>query len=206
MIMKRDYRSSIIRRAFTIPEVLLSAFLLTAGILTVMSLFLSSHRNSVDTRNLIIAAGLAQEGAEVIRNVRDNNLAYRLANWTSGDNCQGSTNGNCDPYRFFPNGANARCIVNYDTILPSGNCGGGINSLLGFAGGSYQHGAATTTRFYRLIKIDRPPGDPLVRRVQSFVSWKSGGPGATLNGNGAVGNCTLATQCVYTELLLSAWK
>lgn len=189
--------------AFTIAEVLLSAFLLTAGIATVMSLFTASHRSSYDTRNIIIASGLAQEGVEVVRNIRDNNLAYRAANWTTGDVCQSSTSGNCDPFRYFPTGANSRCTVNYASSgsgamsCPPGSPGIAINGAL------YQHSAGAT-RFYRIVKVDYIPPNTTAR-VQSFVTWQD--PAGNLNNNGAVSWCSdPLNKCVYTELLLSAWK
>ncbi len=194
-------------QGFTIAEVLLAGFILTVGMVTVMSLFSASHRQSTDTRSVIIATGLAQEGAEIVRNIRDNNIAYRAKNWTAGDNCSTSTLGNCDPFRYFPNVANQLCTISYNSSVTADmSCPGSPSTLLSLDGnGLYQHGGGTATRFYRLLKIDHTGGADTAR-VQSFVSWKPNGPGSSLNGNGAVGNCTLATQCVYTELLLNNWK
>ncbi|MGB3072721.1 MAG: hypothetical protein WBB68_00445 [Candidatus Moraniibacteriota bacterium] len=189
-------------KGFTIAEVLLSGFVLTVGMVTVMSLFSASHRQSFDTRNVIIASGLAQEGAEIVRNIRDNNIAYRTKNWTTGDNCSTSTSGNCDPFRYFPTAANERCTASFgDTTF---NCSSPSFALGMNGNGLYQHGAGiTASRFFRVLKIDQS-GSADSARVQSFVSWQD--PGSNLNGSGAVAWCTLGNQCVYTELFLDNWK
>ncbi|MGB4942985.1 MAG: hypothetical protein WBO92_02635 [Candidatus Moraniibacteriota bacterium] len=196
-------------QGFTIAEVLLAGFVLSVGMVTVMSLFSASHRQSFDTRNVIIATELAQEGAEIVRNIRDNNIAYRTAHWgtTAPNNCsETNMSGDCDPFRYFPNGANQRCTVSYNSSVTADmSCPGSPSTLLSLDGnGLYQHGGGTATRFHRLLKIDHTGGADTAR-VQSFVTWQD--PGSNLNGsNTAVPWCTLANQCVYTELLLDNWK
>jgi Tfp pilus assembly protein PilV len=189
-------------KGFTIAEVLLSGFVLTVGMVTVMSLFSASHRQSFDTRNVIIASGLAQEGAEIARNIRDNNLAYRTKNWTTGDTCSTSMTGNCDPFRSFPTTANQRCAASYgDATFTCSN----PTFALGLNGnGLYQHGAGVAaSRFYRVLKINHASGGDTAR-VQSFVIWQN--PGSNLDDDGAVSWCTIGNQCVYTELFLDNWK
>jgi Tfp pilus assembly protein PilV len=190
--------------AFSIPEVVLSAFVLTTGIISVMSLFSAAHRGSFDTRNVIIASELAQEGVEVARNIRDNNTAYRVENWTTGDNCQASMAGNCDPFRYFPNGGNSRCSLNYNSAGSSAFTCPITQTWINTSNtGLYHQAGGTATRFFRIIKIDHTGGSSTAR-IQSFVSWRD--PGSNLNSNGATAWCTPYNQCVYTELLLSTWK
>lgn len=189
--------------AFSIAEVVLAGFVLTTGIVAVMSLYTVSHRNALDTRNVIIASGLAQEGVEVARNIRDNNTAYRTKYWVTGDNCQASDTGNCDPFRYFPNGANSNCNVNYDSAGSSAFDCSSPQIAVTVNGGFFHNRSGTATQFFRQIKIDHPGGSDSAR-VQSFVSWKN--PGTNLNGSGAVAWCTPYNQCVFTELYLSRWK
>lgn len=190
--------------AFSIAEVVLSGFLLTTGIVSVMSLYTVSHRSSFDTRNMITAAELAQEGVEVARNIRDNNTAYRADNWATGDNCQASTAGNCDPFRHFPNGANANCNVSYNASGATAfDCSSPQVAVTTSNTGFLHNAGGTATRFYRQIKIDHTAGSDSAR-VQSFVTWQN--PGGNLNGGGALTWCTPYNQCVYTELFLSRWK
>lgn len=189
--------------AFSIAEVVLSGFLLTTGIVSVMSLYTVSHRSSFDTRNMITAAELAQEGIEIARNIRDNNTAYREDNWTTGDNCSGSTAGNCDPFRHFPNGANSNCNVSYNSSGATAfDCSAPQTAVTTSNTGFLHTGAGTATRFFRLIKIDHTGTDSA--RVQSFAAWQN--PGGNLNNAGAVNWCTPYNQCVYSELYLSRWK
>lgn len=190
--------------AFSIAEVVLSGFMLTTGIVAVMSLYTVSHRSSFDTRNVITASELAQEGVEVARNIRDNNTAYRADNWATGDNCQASTAGNCDPFRHFPTGANQNCNVSYNSSGATAfDCSSPqLDVTLSNTGFLHNAGGATT-RFYRLIKIDHIAASDSAR-VQSFVAWQN--PGGNLNGGGALAWCTPYNQCVYTELFLSRWK
>ncbi len=189
---------------FSIAEVVLSGFLLTTGIVSVMSLYTVSHRSSFDTRNMITAAELAQEGVEIARNIRDNNTAYRADNWETGDNCRGSIVGNCDPFRYFPTGTNLNCNVSYNSSGATAfDCSSPQIAVTTNASGFFHNGAGAVTRFYRQIKIDHTGGSDTAR-IQSFVTWKD--PGANLNGAGAITWCTPYNQCVYTELFLSRWK
>lgn len=193
-------------KGFSIAEVVLSSFLLTTGMVTIMSLFSLSHRSSSDSRDVIIATQLAQEGVELVRNVRDNNIAYRTENWTTGDNCSTSTSVDCDPFRYFPDGMGRRCVISYDSSPTSDiSCSGTPATALALNNaGLYQHGGGvTSTRFHRLLKIDHTSGSDTAR-IQSFVSWQD--PGSNLNGNGATTWCIPYNKCVYTELLLYNWK
>ena len=60
---------------FSIPEVALSVFVLSVGIMSIIALMSSSLRYSLQTNDVIIATDLAQEGIELVRNVRDNDFA-----------------------------------------------------------------------------------------------------------------------------------
>lgn len=187
-------------RAFTIAEVMLSGFMLTMGILAAVSLFAAAHQSARNTNSAMIAASLAQEGAEIARNIRDNNIAYRTANWTTGDNCSTNRNGNCDSFNNFPNGAAAVRTVSYDSTVFV-NPG---SKFLNYAGsGLRYHGVGSFAGFWRVVKVNHagPPTDPV--RVQSFVSWQSGLTGAW---NPTVATCNPYNQCVYTEILLEPWK
>ena len=60
-------------------EMMIAAFVLTVGITGALNLIVSVMRNSMNTRNAVIASGLAQEGIELIRNIRDNNMLFALS-------------------------------------------------------------------------------------------------------------------------------
>jgi len=62
------------KKGFSIAEVIISLFVITVGLVTVLGLIASSIRESAAGRNRIIGAQLAQEGFELVRNIRDNNV------------------------------------------------------------------------------------------------------------------------------------
>ncbi|MDO8529622.1 MAG: dockerin type I domain-containing protein [bacterium] len=62
-------------RGFSLIEVMIACFVLTVGILAMIDLMAISIRNSIGARDQIIASELAQEGMELVRNIRDNNFA-----------------------------------------------------------------------------------------------------------------------------------
>ncbi len=74
MTIKKKINSN---AGFSLIEVLFSTALFTIGILGVVSLINQSMADSMNRRNETIAGQLAQEGLELVRNIRDNN-------WLSG--------------------------------------------------------------------------------------------------------------------------
>jgi type II secretory pathway pseudopilin PulG len=62
------------KKAFSLLEVMLSIFLLTVGMITLLTLVAKSIKVSIESRNKIIATMLAQEGHELIINARDTRL------------------------------------------------------------------------------------------------------------------------------------
>ncbi|MCU0679878.1 MAG: hypothetical protein MUF50_01050 [Planctomycetes bacterium] len=60
--------------ALTILEVMISIFLLVTVMTAILTLSLQSVRSQDSSRQELIARGLAQEGIELIRNVRDSNF------------------------------------------------------------------------------------------------------------------------------------
>ena len=68
-------RSSVARRAgFSIAEVVVAVFVISTGLLAIISLIINSLNYSMLSRDQVIASQLAQEGIELVRNVRDNNI------------------------------------------------------------------------------------------------------------------------------------
>lgn len=60
------------KRGFTIGEVLIAMFVLVSGLGSVVALMAGNVSNGIESRNKIIASELAQEGVELIKNLRDN--------------------------------------------------------------------------------------------------------------------------------------
>lgn len=185
-------------KGFSIVEVLISSFVLAIGLVAIMALIASGLKNSFETRDTIIATGLAQEGIELVRNVRDNNLA------AGGDG-----------FAAFPN--QKHCRIGYNdvfvypdatTVTPDLDCTGSLGSLsrytLQYSSNLYQHSNTLAERFSRYIYIDFTNGPSPDALVRSFVYW--GGIFTPPNSGGSSTACTALNKCVFTEIKLTAWK
>ena len=78
---------------FTIIEALVAIFVLTVGIVGCMTLANQVLRTSEISKDRLIAVNLAQEGIEVIRNIRDTNWLVGTGNWNDNiiSDCNGSS-------------------------------------------------------------------------------------------------------------------
>jgi len=81
------------KKGFSIIEVLAAFFILTAGILVVFSATRLPLRHAGEARYKITAFYLAQEGVELVRNIRDNNFYTDGADWL--ENIPTITEGEC---------------------------------------------------------------------------------------------------------------
>lgn len=61
------------KRGFTLPEVLISLSVLAMVVVSATELVVSNIRTNSDNMDTILAYGLAQEGLEAVRNIRDSN-------------------------------------------------------------------------------------------------------------------------------------
>jgi len=73
-------------KSFTLIETAVAIFVLTVGILTVSSLISYLLSISSIASQKLIASYLAQEGIEIVRNIRDTNLLNNDRNWDYGLN------------------------------------------------------------------------------------------------------------------------
>jgi|SRR3989344_3103293 len=71
-------------QGFTIIEVIITIAILTFGIVLVYSAFNVSTVLSYSISSRFTAAYLAQEGLELIRNIRDYNFTYDITPWYAG--------------------------------------------------------------------------------------------------------------------------
>ncbi|MFZ2187609.1 MAG: hypothetical protein WAV46_03250 [Candidatus Moraniibacteriota bacterium] len=174
----------------------MSLFVLTVGLMTVLALISSSLRQSYETRDTIIAVELAQEGVELVRNVRDN----------------GFISDPTDPFKRFLSQKHCRIDYTVDSNADL-NCRGSVDTLdylLQYKDGFYQYDATGTgSRFSRYVYIDYSNANQTAI-VRSFVYWGRGASGMFVLGDaGSTGDtayCTVAKKCVFTEILLTRWK
>lgn len=173
------------KEGFSIMEVMLSAFVLVVGIVAAIALIANSIKHSIDSRGEVIAAQLAQEGAELMRNIRDNNFISDPAEpfkgfSTNGDICMDSSvdtkadpslSYSCASYKLYYNNTSS-----YYTRSSSG---------------------ASLTKFSRKITIAgsaSPPG----KTITSKVWWGTTEPSLL--------SCTTASKCVSAQSILTDWQ
>ena len=163
---------------FSIAEVIISLFVITVGIITVLGLIASSVQGSAANRNQIIGTQLAQEGFELVRNIKDNNVL-------SGGSAA-AFNGIKDKFNQCID-INNVSLYNCDFKLkynPS-------NQL-------YYHSAPEATPFSRKIdtKYISESGENKLQ-VTSAVWW---------NGSSTIpANCNLANRCVLVTNKLTEY-
>lgn len=222
-IERRDYtiefrkemmkkQKSILESGFSINEVMISMFVLSVGIVTVIGLFSKGFINSALDRDRIVAAGLAQEGVELVKNVRDNSFAVGGDGFTSFND-----------YGVYPPDSSDRlhCQISYDDL--SMNCRNAASGLPADhpdlydlnrnASGYYTNSnGVEDTRFYRYIHIEYSATNK-VAEVVSFVYWGGATPptGIELNIDNTIThlntvNCNVINKCVYSQVKLEAWK
>jgi Tfp pilus assembly protein PilV len=166
-------------KAFSFVEVMVSVFLVTVGMMAVISLMTSTLNNSIDSRNQIVATLLAQEGVELMRNIRDNN-------WES-QNPDGS---------FDHLGSNNNCRIDKTYVFPANIVCGSSYGLNVDGNGFYTHSAGAASKFQRKIIISDSGTD---KNVISMVSWNgSVPPGTTVE-------CNTASKCAYTQIILGTY-
>ena len=116
---------------FSFIESILSMFILSVGIVTVLSLMNSSTIASIEAKNYDIAVSLAQEGIELVRNVRDNDWAG---------------------FGSLPNSSNCKIDINSNSIDGCNDGSSVSNRMLRLdSNGFYNHTTGNPTRFYRKV-------------------------------------------------------
>jgi Tfp pilus assembly protein PilV len=191
-------KNSTNKKGFSIGEAILSVFVLGVVMTSVLALYHKSVGEFHDERDSIIASMLAQEGVEVVRNIRDNNWSRRdAANDTtptafSGLGSAGSISNNCRVE------ANSYSVVSNEIIYPSVVCSVASKVLNIDGNGFYTHTAgATPTKFRRIVVLNNSNTDELI--VISFVSWNGSNPPTSISA------CTVENGCVFSQSTLTDW-
>ena len=155
--------------------------------MAVISLLGKSLKESLDSRDQIIAGLLAQESIELVRNIRDNNWVTtgnsfdRFPTSAIKDNCR------IDKDYDYSSGAVLQCdIVSFDGY-----------ALKMDSNGFYSHNGPTATKFHRK-GIITDIGAGAEKKVTSMMIWSR-------NDFPALGNCGASEKCAYTEVVLTKW-
>lgn len=145
-----------IKKGFTLLEVLVSIVIITVGLAAALSLITVTISSAAISRDRLIAANLAQENLEVLRNIRDSNWLSQ-EDWLTGISTTTNTN------------------VNYDSAVLSD-----LDDQLYFDGIYYRHlllGENPNTPFKRYLAIDindnGTPSDSSddIIQAKSVVEW-----------------------------------
>lgn len=172
-----------LKQGFSLAEVMLAVFVLAIGIVAAISLISGSMRHSIDSRNEVIASQLAQEGVELVRNIRDNDFDAFFSTFDS-------------PKSY--------CRIDYqDVSVLDIICTYSTASApydLYYNNNYYDHTTVVVnkTRFNRRIAVSYVNDD--TRKIYSIVSWDNQYKCV------GCGDCTIANHCVYTAPLITKWK
>lgn len=179
-------------KGFTLIELVIAIFILAVAIIGVYNAFSTVVVLTTGASSRFTAAYLAQEGIEIVRNMRDNNWLkmgeYPETTWTDG--LLGWENG---------------CEADYKTGTLSDARGG----LTDFGGdgnylnikdndGFYSYdstGSFSATKFKRKITITPDPVDTDVLKVSVLVTWKEK----------EEEGCEPAGYCIEVEEYLYNW-
>jgi Tfp pilus assembly protein PilV len=167
--------------AFSFIEVMMAIFVIAIGILGTFTPLEKAIIQSHESRNQIAASLLAQEGIELIRNLRDNSAL------------QGNK-----AFEKFPNNDNTGCTVDVDSDL---DCSATDYKINESASGFLAHNAGTATRWSRSMDIEYSPigenkDGANSAKISVKVWWGS---------NNEPGICTSVNHCVEAVGELSKW-
>ena len=170
---KSNKNNKLFAKGFSLGEVMLATFLVGVSLTVIAKLMVDSISGSIESRHNIVAANLAQEGVEVVRNIRDNNIIKGI-----------------DPFTGFPPADDVNCLVDKNSV--SIQCGAGLDKRLygEVSSGYFVHGSGESTIYYRKIEIisGMSGGD---KEIVSVVSWGSDFD-PSFNSN----DCAFSNRCI----------
>ncbi len=152
----------------SILEVVVAILIITMGMVGVLSLVIQNIQAQYINKNILIATGLAQEGLELVRNVRDLNWLKQGYVWNQDIVADGT-------YTIDYRGRSSISqAVNF-----VGDAGARlyINNEVGLYKNLYTHASSgnTPTNFYRLITVvENPSPNPNYLYVKCAIRWLEG--------------------------------
>ena len=165
------------RRGFSLVEVLVTLFVLSIGLVAISTLMTGNIKSSENAKNQIIASQLAQEGIELVRNLKDNNSTF-TGEVSSGADYSIDYTSNYAAFKSSNNPSDATKKLYLDT----NNFYSNSNS-------------AQATKFFRKIKIEitTDASSKKTATATSYVTWNNSGF-STISGFPA--NCTIGNKCL----------
>jgi Tfp pilus assembly protein PilV len=181
--MKKNLTSKKINKnpsGFSMMEIVIAVFLISTGLIVAVELISSGVASSMNSRDQLIATELAQEGLELVRNMRDNN-------WAKGD----------DSFTHIP--ADETCSIDYTQDASQMHCPNSLGTSKLYLEDNTNlytcSPSATDTKFHRNI-INTASGSDMI--ITSLVSWDGSFPESE-------SECTTINKCVYAQIKLTTW-
>ncbi len=172
------------QKGFSLIEVLFSLWVVSMGVVAISALMSGNIKTTTNAKNQVIASSLAQEGIELVKNLKDNNPATFTS--VSGEKTDGAE------YRIDLSTDYPGLIsnINSDKRLYL------INDLTRI----YSHAGTIPTKFYRKIEITN---DSLAKNVivTSFVVWNNSGF-PVVPYDPITNPCNIANKCVSVVAVL----
>lgn len=152
---------------FTLIELLITITVITVGILGSF-VAIQQGISTVDySRSRLTSAFLAQEGVEIIKNIRDTNLLERSVDWNEGID-PGATP---EEYEVVYDDINDAGI-NLNAVACSPNCDfSNLRFLKKIDNGFYNYTLGDDTRYKRKVRIEKISNEHL--RLTIVVYWKT---------------------------------
>jgi type II secretory pathway pseudopilin PulG len=158
---------------FTLVETLVAIFILMVAIVSPMSIASQALSSARFAKEQVTAFYLAQEGIELARNIRDNNV---LSSGVWNEGTLGSSASGSETYCYASNG----CMIEAKDLSVA-NCGATCDPLnIDATTGIYTYSTINTTptAFVRTITIQKiSDSSPPEIRISSEVSWTNNSVG-----------------------------
>jgi Tfp pilus assembly protein PilV len=170
------------KKGFLLIEAMFATTVMVFGIVAIIPLVTFSLKEATASRDQVIAGMLAQEGAELVQNLRDNNLVK------SKDAFQDN----------FPSSDKDNCRVDYKST-DTKDCDAASMALRLNSEKYYEYGSGDETKFQRKIKLDFITAEKL--EVISVVVWGGSFPGSITDNT-----CNTLSRCAFTKTILVPWN
>ncbi len=152
---------------FSFVGVLVTTFIVSIGLISVFTTSNSALRSTSNAGARLVASGLAQEGIEIVRDIRSANRNWEDWEWYSTTTPM-----------THPIGTSEEYCVQYDSTAFS-SCGA-TESPLKLDSGTflYQYSSGDDTSYYRKITLTRVSNYEV--KVESQVRWQIKGSSRSL--------------------------
>ena len=147
------------KKGFTLVEVMISIAIITTALIAMISLITYTTTSINVNKSRIIAGGLAQEGLEIVKNIRDDNWLH---------NCPACDRRGVTTWQVGLSAGDWRVQYNLESLLAFSSTPLKLDS-----NGFYQYDSGSDTLFYRKVSILYINNDQM--KVTSAVTWTEGG-------------------------------